>query len=231
MKNILLCKAGVQYCLGGWAAQIRLIDRRTSNFKIVSNNVAGPQLWSNPIRKTLAVIAIECNMNCHNLVSSLACLWDQNSTVIEHKTIELVCTTKIWKDNVVYRVRTSFDSRHIRANDLVVLEHLKEYGYVIKFFSHSVLGETRLFTIVDCLQGSNIQFSPKMTFRIKNQKYVFELNLKKQKQLKVCYIWYGDRSLNIVHLPSLEYFYSILTLEKYFEDESLIINLGNHFNC
>ncbi|OAD74593.1 hypothetical protein PHYBLDRAFT_145026 [Phycomyces blakesleeanus NRRL 1555(-)] len=152
MENILLCKAGIQHCLGGRAAQRRLTDRRTSNFEVVSNNVASPQLWSNLIRKSLASIAIKCYMNYHNLVSLLTCLWDQNSTGMEQEIIEVVCITKMWKDNVMYRVRTSFDSRHVQANDLVVLKHPEEYGYVIKFFSHSVLGETRLFVVVDCLQ-------------------------------------------------------------------------------
>ncbi|OAD67114.1 hypothetical protein PHYBLDRAFT_67249 [Phycomyces blakesleeanus NRRL 1555(-)] len=73
-------------------------------------------------RKSLAIVADECGMNYHNLVSSLVSIWGQ-------------------------------DSRHVRANNLVVLKHLNEYRFVHKFFSQSVLEETKLFVIVNCLRG------------------------------------------------------------------------------
>ncbi|OAD70571.1 hypothetical protein PHYBLDRAFT_171315 [Phycomyces blakesleeanus NRRL 1555(-)] len=104
MNQHMLVHLGYMHCFGGWAARRRPSDKRTSNFEVASNDVAGLQFWSNPIRKTLAVIAIECDMNYHNLVRFLACLWDQDSAVMEHKTIEVVCTTKMWKDNVVLKI-------------------------------------------------------------------------------------------------------------------------------
>ncbi|OAD81093.1 hypothetical protein PHYBLDRAFT_161728 [Phycomyces blakesleeanus NRRL 1555(-)] len=153
IENILFHKARVKHCLGGWASCRRPTDRRTSNFEVASNNIAGPQLWSNLTRKSLAVVADECGMNYHNLVSSLACIWSQDSVFMVEETTNVVCITMMWKGNVVYRVQSSFEGRHVRANDLVVLKHLNEYGFVYKFFSQSVLEETRLFAIVDCLCG------------------------------------------------------------------------------
>ncbi|OAD74367.1 hypothetical protein PHYBLDRAFT_144816 [Phycomyces blakesleeanus NRRL 1555(-)] len=98
MENILLCKARVKHCLGSQASRRRLMDRRTSNFEVASNNIAGPQLWSNPTRKSLGVVADECEMNYHNLISSLACLWLKKPPTPEYLTI-VDCLRGIWPNN------------------------------------------------------------------------------------------------------------------------------------
>ncbi|OAD75577.1 hypothetical protein PHYBLDRAFT_143822 [Phycomyces blakesleeanus NRRL 1555(-)] len=126
MENILFHKAGVKHCLGGWASRRRTTNRKTSNFEVASNDIAGPQLWTNQTRNSLAVVADECGMNYHNLVSSLACIWGQDSVFMVAETTDMVCITKMWKDDVVYRVQSSFEGRHVQANDLVVLKHLNE---------------------------------------------------------------------------------------------------------
>ncbi|OAD65919.1 hypothetical protein PHYBLDRAFT_73204 [Phycomyces blakesleeanus NRRL 1555(-)] len=59
------------------------------------------------------------------------------------------------KDSVIYRVWPSVDSRHGRANNLTVLNNIRKYGFIIKFFSQTVNRVTRLFAIIDCL--SNVQ--------------------------------------------------------------------------
>ncbi|OAD78051.1 hypothetical protein PHYBLDRAFT_68443 [Phycomyces blakesleeanus NRRL 1555(-)] len=155
MKNILFSKAGIRHCLSGEVVTREPRNRRTSNFEAASNNVAGPQLWSNPTRKTLVAVASETDINYYTLVCFLADLWGQNVVSMVEETNWVVCTSKMWKDQVVYRVQASFDSRHVQATDLVVLKHPwgKLYGFVCKFFSYSVLGETRLYTIVDHLCG------------------------------------------------------------------------------
>ncbi|OAD66171.1 hypothetical protein PHYBLDRAFT_152738 [Phycomyces blakesleeanus NRRL 1555(-)] len=153
MENILFCKAGIHHCLGGEVVTRGPRDRRASNFEAASNDVAGSQLWSNPTRKTLVAVASKTGMNYHTLVCFLADLWGQNVVSMVEETNWVVCTSKMWKDQVVYRVQSSFNSTHVLANDLVVLKHLWGYGFVCKFFSYSVLGETRLFAIVDHLCG------------------------------------------------------------------------------
>ncbi|OAD68003.1 hypothetical protein PHYBLDRAFT_68372 [Phycomyces blakesleeanus NRRL 1555(-)] len=92
----------VQHCLGSRVARRRLADRRTSNFEIASNDVAGSQLWSNLVRKTLAAIAIDCDMNYHNLCTESGLLL----TADMFETMTLLCSNT-WKINVCVTGKTA----------------------------------------------------------------------------------------------------------------------------
>ncbi|OAD68563.1 hypothetical protein PHYBLDRAFT_73920 [Phycomyces blakesleeanus NRRL 1555(-)] len=92
MENILFCKAEISHSLGSEIVTREPIDRRASNFEAASNNVAGPQLWSNPTRKTLVAVASKTDMSYHNLVCSLADLWGQNAVSMVEETNWVVCT-------------------------------------------------------------------------------------------------------------------------------------------
>ncbi|OAD75557.1 hypothetical protein PHYBLDRAFT_64469 [Phycomyces blakesleeanus NRRL 1555(-)] len=155
IENLLLRKAAINHSLGCQPVICATNDRRTSNFEVASNDVAGPQLWSRPTRSSLAELAATIGIECQDLVHSLVPFWAREDIVSFEENDEVVCANKMWKDLVVYRVRFSVDSRHGRVNNLAVLNDAKEYGFILKFFSQTVNRVTRLFVAIDCL--SNFQ--------------------------------------------------------------------------
>ncbi|OAD74303.1 hypothetical protein PHYBLDRAFT_144749 [Phycomyces blakesleeanus NRRL 1555(-)] len=150
MENVLFWMAAISHCCGNRPVRTRPADRRTSNFEVASDDVAGPQLWS------------------REGVSSF------------EEQDEVICTTKMWKDLVVYRVQSSFDSRHVRANNLIVLEHI--YGFVCKFFSHTVKGVTRLFAATESL--FDIRPLPGMLFPVSSNRSQGEMCIVDVKSIK-----------------------------------------------
>ncbi|OAD71971.1 hypothetical protein PHYBLDRAFT_146954 [Phycomyces blakesleeanus NRRL 1555(-)] len=136
--------------IGVYSMAIKL-RKRTSNFEVASNNVAGPQLWSRPTQSSLAELVAAIGIECQNLVRSLVPFWAREGIVSFEENDEVVCANKMWKDLVIYRVRSSVDSRNGQANNLAVLDNAREYGFILKFFSQTVNRVTRLFVAIDCL--------------------------------------------------------------------------------
>ncbi|OAD74581.1 hypothetical protein PHYBLDRAFT_145014 [Phycomyces blakesleeanus NRRL 1555(-)] len=124
MENLLLRKAAINHCLGCRPVICVTNDKRTSNFEVAK---------------------------CQDLVHSLVPFWAREDIVSFEENNEVVCTNKMWKDSVVYRVWSSVDSRHGRANNLAVLNDAREYGFILKFFSQTVNRVIRLFAAINCL--------------------------------------------------------------------------------
>ncbi|OAD75842.1 hypothetical protein PHYBLDRAFT_142830 [Phycomyces blakesleeanus NRRL 1555(-)] len=143
MENLLLRKAAINHCLGCRPVICATNDKRTSNFEVASNDVAGPQLWSRPTRSSLVELAAAIGIECQDLVRSLVPFWAREGIVSFEENDEVVCANKI--------VRSSVDSRHGRASNLAVLDDAREYGFILKFFSQTVNRVTRLFAAIDCL--------------------------------------------------------------------------------
>ncbi|OAD73079.1 hypothetical protein PHYBLDRAFT_169335 [Phycomyces blakesleeanus NRRL 1555(-)] len=112
MENLLLRKAEINHCLGCQPVICVTNDRRTSNFEVASNDVAGPQLWSRPTGSSLAELAAAIGIECQDLIRSLVPFWAREGIVSFEENDEVVCANKMWKDLVVYRVRSSVDNRH-----------------------------------------------------------------------------------------------------------------------
>ncbi|OAD70453.1 hypothetical protein PHYBLDRAFT_70627 [Phycomyces blakesleeanus NRRL 1555(-)] len=81
MENLLLRKAAINHCLGCRPVICATNDRRTSNFEVASNDVAGPQLWSRPTRSSLAELAAAIGIECQDLVRSLVPFWAREGIV------------------------------------------------------------------------------------------------------------------------------------------------------
>ncbi|OAD70942.1 hypothetical protein PHYBLDRAFT_171014 [Phycomyces blakesleeanus NRRL 1555(-)] len=164
MENVLFQMAAISHCRGNCPARTGPADRRTSNFKVASDDIAGPQLWSSLTRYSMAELANTIGMEWKDLVQQLLPFWAGEGVSSFEEQDSVVCTTKMWKDSVVYRVQSSFDSRHVQANNLVVLKHMWDYGFVRKFFSHIVKGVTRLFAATESL--SDVRPLPGMLFPV-----------------------------------------------------------------
>ncbi|OAD73090.1 hypothetical protein PHYBLDRAFT_169345 [Phycomyces blakesleeanus NRRL 1555(-)] len=123
MENLLLRKAEINHCLGCQPVICVTNDRRTSNFEVASNDVAGPQLWSRPTGSSLAELAAAIGIECQDLIRSLVPFWAREGIVSFEENDEVVCANKMWKDLV---------------------------GFILKFFSQTVNRVTRLFATIDC---------------------------------------------------------------------------------
>ncbi|OAD68470.1 hypothetical protein PHYBLDRAFT_150641 [Phycomyces blakesleeanus NRRL 1555(-)] len=97
MDNILFCKAGIQHCLRGRSAVLRPTNRKTSNFEVAIDDVAGPQLWSSPTRMSLGAVARETGINHNNLVGQIASLWGQDNQTLFAENEEHLCGA--WASN------------------------------------------------------------------------------------------------------------------------------------
>ncbi|OAD70093.1 hypothetical protein PHYBLDRAFT_148655 [Phycomyces blakesleeanus NRRL 1555(-)] len=180
MENVLFRMVAISHCHGNRPARTGPADKRTSNFEVASDDVAGPQLWSSPTRYSMAELANTIGMEWEDLVQQLLPFWAGEGVSSFEEQDSVVCTTKMWKDLVVYRVRSSFDSRHVRANNLVVLKHI--YGFVRKFFSHTVKGVTRLFAATESL--SNVRPLLGMLFLVSSNHSQGEIRIVDVKSFK-----------------------------------------------
>ncbi|OAD69437.1 hypothetical protein PHYBLDRAFT_172076 [Phycomyces blakesleeanus NRRL 1555(-)] len=182
MENVLFWMAAISHCCGNRPARTGPADRRTSNIEVASDDVAGPQLWSSPTRYSMAELASTIGMEWENLIQQLLPFWAGEGVSSFEEQDSVVCTTKMWKDLVVYRVWSSFDSRHVRANNLVMLKHMWDYGFVCKFFSHTVKGVTRLFATTESL--SDVRPFPDMLFPVSSNCSQSEMRIVDVKSFK-----------------------------------------------
>ncbi|OAD80204.1 hypothetical protein PHYBLDRAFT_140208 [Phycomyces blakesleeanus NRRL 1555(-)] len=171
MENVFFQMVAISYCHGNRPARTGPADRRTSNFEVASDDVAGPQLWSSPTRYSMAKLANTIGMEWEDLVQQLLPFWAGEGVSSFEK-----------QDLVVYRVQSSFDSRHVRANNLVVLKHMWDYGFVCKFFSHTVKGVTRLFAATESV--SDVRPLPGMLFPVSSNRSQGEMRIVDMKSFK-----------------------------------------------
>ncbi|OAD75564.1 hypothetical protein PHYBLDRAFT_166798 [Phycomyces blakesleeanus NRRL 1555(-)] len=150
MENVLFRMAAISHCRGNRPARTGPADRRTSNFEVASDDVAGPQLWSSPTR---------CGKTW----------WFTESG--PPLTVDMFELTILLCSNIC-----GIDINH----NLIMF--FESYGFVHKFFSHTVKGVTRLFAATKSL--SNVRPLLGMLFPVSSNHSQGEMRIVDVKSFK-----------------------------------------------